>query len=135
MNSDSIGNRGSYSGSSALSVKDSLSLSKMSQNPSLTKFTQKQNIGDAYHLEGLRGSGDAKMQLRRAAEEMESLLVKMMFTAMKKTVEKTGLVDGGQAEAIFDDMLTEEYSRQFARTGTFKVAEMIYNQYSKTVGP
>lgn len=117
------------------SVKDSLSLSKLNQTPTLARFSTRQDGGDAYHLEALRGKGDAKMQLRRAAEEMESLLVKMMFTAMKKTVDKTGLVDGGQGEAIFDDMLTEEYSRQFSRTGTFKIAEIIYNQYSKTVGP
>ncbi|MBL8992955.1 MAG: hypothetical protein JNM63_06410, partial [Spirochaetia bacterium] len=66
-----INHNGKYSGMEGqwdMSAKDSLSISKLSQTPTLARFSTKQDGGDAYHLEGLRGKGDAKMQLKRAAE-------------------------------------------------------------------
>ena len=90
--------------------------------------------GDAYRLSDVKGMKNQKDQLRRVSEEMESLFLKMMFSAMKKTVHtEDNPLYGGQAEAVFDDMLTEEYSRRFAKTRSFGIADVIYKTYEKHV--
>ncbi|MBN8218193.1 MAG: rod-binding protein [Spirochaetes bacterium] len=93
-----------------------------------------EETGDALRLDKIRGLKNPKEQLRRVSEEMESLFVKMMYSAMKKTVHKEeGMLHGGQAEEVFDDMLTEEYSRRFAKSRSFGIADVIYKTYEKSV--
>lgn len=65
-------------------------------------------------------------RLKDACTQWESLLIKMMYTSMKKTVDKSGLIDGGQAEKIFDDMLTDKYAENFANTKSLGLAEILY---------
>jgi len=50
---------------------------------------------------------------------------------MKKTVKKTGLVHGGQAEEIFSDMLDEER----ARTMQIGIGDVLFMQLSKGIVP
>ena len=47
---------------------------------------------------------------------------------MRKTVEKSGLLDGGMAEDFFEDMLYDEYAKKMAETANFGLAAMIYGQ-------
>ena len=56
-----------------------------------------------------------------------------MLKEMRKTVNKSGLVDGGMAEEIFEDMLYDEYAKEFSKTKAFGLAEIIYNQMEKYV--
>ena len=51
-----------------------------------------------------------------------------MLNVMRKSVNKTGLMDGGMAEEIFEDMLYDEYAQKMAETGSFGIANMIYKQ-------
>jgi flagellar protein FlgJ len=51
-----------------------------------------------------------------------------MLNVMRKSVSKTGLMDGGMAEEIFEDMLYDEYAQKMAETGSFGIADMIYRQ-------
>ncbi len=92
-----------------------------------------QSLGDPLHLDVVRRQKDPKAQLKQVAQEMESLFVNMMWKSMKATVPKNDFLNGGQAEEIFDDMLSEERARAFSRTGTFKVADLIYKEYEKAL--
>jgi Rod binding domain-containing protein len=92
-----------------------------------------QSLGDPLHLDVVKRQKDPKAQLKQVAQEMESLFVNMMWKSMKATVPKNDFLNGGQAEEIFDDMLSEERSRALARTGTFKVADLIYKEYEKAL--
>ncbi|HBE03915.1 MAG: hypothetical protein A2096_12090 [Spirochaetes bacterium GWF1_41_5] len=76
---------------------------------------------------------DPKKRLSRATQEMESLFVKMMLDAMRKTVVKSGLLDGGQAEEVFSDMLYTEHAKNISRTGSVGLAKILYNQYEKHI--
>lgn len=69
-----------------------------------------------------------KSKLYKTAVEFESLFIKQMLNAMKKTVNKTGLMEGGMAENIFEDMLYDEYAKKMAETSKFGLAETIYKQ-------
>lgn len=65
------------------------------------------------------------------AVEFEAIFIKQMLDSMKKTVNKTKLIDGGMTEEIFDDMLCEQRSVSMAKNGSMGLAKTIYNQLSQ----
>jgi flagellar protein FlgJ len=82
----------------------------------------------------LTGAQTAELKkLREASQDFEAIFVKQMLDAMRKTIPKGGLINGGMAEDIFEDMLYDERSKVIAKTGSFGVADMIYNQYKGTI--
>ncbi len=58
--------------------------------------------------------------------EFEAIFLKQMLSAMRKTVSRTGLLDGGFGRDVFEDMLYDEYSRTMARNAGFGLADTIY---------
>ena len=73
-----------------------------------------------------------RKKLFDASVEFESIFVKMMLSQMKKSVEKSGLINGGHAEEIFDDMLYDEYAKNISKTESLGIAEEIYKSLSKS---
>ena len=71
---------------------------------------------------------DKGSDLYKQCQEFEAIFVKMMLKEMKNSVLKTGLIDGGYAEDIFEDMLYDEYAKKMAQTAQFGLAETIYLQ-------
>lgn len=69
-------------------------------------------------------------KLKESCQQMESLLLKQMISSMRKTVEKSGFIDGGQAEEIFSDMLYDQYAGEMSRSKTFGLSKVIYEQLS-----
>jgi flagellar protein FlgJ len=69
-------------------------------------------------------------KLLEACRDFEALFIKQMLDAMRKTVGKTGLLDGGMAEDIFEDMLYDEYAKKMADTAGFGLAETLYRELS-----
>ena len=67
-------------------------------------------------------------KLKEACIDFSSIFIKQMLNAMKKTVPKTGMMDGGMAEEIFEDMLYDEYAKSMAQTANLGLAEMMYEQ-------
>jgi peptidoglycan hydrolase FlgJ len=85
----------------------------------------------------LQGSGaklasnqhiDRKSKLYAECQEFESLFVNMMLKEMRKTVDKSGLIDGGHGEEIFQDMLYDEYAKDMTKAANFGMADKIYLQ-------
>ncbi len=74
-------------------------------------------------------SNDA--QLKEACKEFESLLLEQMLKSMRKTVNKTGLIKGGMAEDIFEDMLYEKYAEKMSNTANLGFSDMLYRQLSQ----
>ncbi len=72
-----------------------------------------------------------KSRLLEAARDFEALFLKQMLDSMRRTVPKGGLIDGGFAEKIYEDMLYDEYSSRMARTADFGIARMLYDQMSR----
>jgi flagellar protein FlgJ len=69
---------------------------------------------------------DAK--LKESCIQLEGLLLKQMLNAMRKSVEKTGFIDGGRAEEIFTDMLYDKYAEEMSRAKTLGLSRTIYEQ-------
>ncbi len=79
-----------------------------------------------------RNPVDKNSELYKACQDFESLFIKQMLDVMRKTVSKDGLLDGGMAEDLYQDMLYDEYAKKMAETGQFGLAQMIYNQVSSS---
>ena len=76
-------------------------------------------------------SEDAK--LKDACRDFEAIFIKQMLDSMRKTVQKTGLIDGGMAENIFEDFLYDEYAKVMAKTGSFGIQDLLYRQFKNGV--
>ncbi|WNY63199.1 rod-binding protein [Borreliella carolinensis] len=71
-------------------------------------------------------------ELRKASLEFEAMFIKQMLESMKKTLNKDqNLLNGGQVEEIFEDMLCEQRAKQIAQAQSFGLADLIYNQLQK----
>jgi peptidoglycan hydrolase FlgJ len=69
-------------------------------------------------------------KLYKVCVEFESLFIKQMLDAMRKSVEKSDFLHGGMAEDIFEDMLYDEYSMLMAKNSGFGLSDMVYRQLS-----
>jgi flagellar protein FlgJ len=58
--------------------------------------------------------------------ELEIFLVKTLVSSMRNTVQKSGLIDEGYAGKMYEDMLYDEYAKNFAKNANFGMAEMAY---------
>jgi len=76
-------------------------------------------------------TGQDDKRLRKVCTEMESLFVKQLLTSMRKTIQKSGFIDGGSAEEIFTDMLDSKYAMKMASSRSLGLAEMLYSQLSR----
>jgi flagellar protein FlgJ len=77
-----------------------------------------------------RGSVDRQSELYKVSLEFEAIFIKQMLNAMRKSVDKSGLIDGGMAEEIFEDMLYDEYAKKMAESRQLGIADIIYEQLS-----
>ena len=71
---------------------------------------------------------DRSSKLYKVCQDFESIFIKQMLNVMRKTVHKTGLVDGGLAEEIFEDMLYDEYALKMAQSSQFGISDMLYKE-------
>lgn len=84
--------------------------------------------------DGAPRPGTEEAKLKEVCRDFEAIFIKQMLDSMRKTVQKTGLLDGGMAEDIFDDMLYDEHAKIMSKTGSFGIADLLYRQF-KTVLP
>lgn len=66
--------------------------------------------------------------LKKACSEFESMLVFQMLKNMRNSVMKSDLFGSGQEEEMFQDMMDEEIAKDFSRTGTIGLGDMMYQQ-------
>ena len=128
-----------------MNITDKYNLSMNSANLSKLENTKKQYGNAKFSIdENIQNTSDnnavskygkdfEKKRLRQVSEDFEALMINQMLKEMRKTVDKSGLIDGGMAERIFEDMLYDEYAKEFSKTKTFGLADIIYNQMEKYV--
>jgi flagellar protein FlgJ len=69
---------------------------------------------------------DKTDKLYEQCEALEGFLVKTLITGMRNTVQKTNLVDEGFAGKMYEDMLYDEYAKDFTKNANFGLAEIAY---------
>jgi flagellar protein FlgJ len=69
---------------------------------------------------------DKTSKLFEQCRELETFLVKNLITGMRNTVQKGGLIEEGLAGKFYEDMLWDEYTKDFTRNAGFGLAEQAY---------
>jgi flagellar protein FlgJ len=62
---------------------------------------------------------------------LETFLIKNLISSMRSTVQKTGLIDEGFAGKMYEDMLYDEYAKEFAKNASFGLADQAYLELSR----
>jgi len=74
---------------------------------------------------------DKNDKLYQLCLELETFLVKNLLTGMRNTVQKSGLIDDSFAGKMYEDMLWDEYAKDFTRNAGFGLAEQAYRQLKR----
>jgi len=74
---------------------------------------------------------DKEDKLYQLCLELETFLVKNLLTSMRNTVQKSGLVDNSFAGKMYEDMLYDEYAKDFTRNADFGLAAQAYRQLKR----
>jgi len=129
-NISSIYDFNSIQGQSKLNnIKENISL--VNKNDSeFSKMLGKSSNNKTKNINPDKLQGKEK-KLYNTCVDMESLLWKQVLNAMKKTINKYKLVDGGMAEEIFSDMLYDRYSLDISKQSKTGLAQQMYDQMSK----
>jgi flagellar protein FlgJ len=76
---------------------------------------------------GIRGAAiDKESKLYDTCRELETYFLKILISGMRKTVEKSELTQTGFAGEMYEDMLYDEYTKDFARNSGFGFADLAY---------
>ncbi len=95
----------------------------------LTSPTSPRTYLDFQGLAGLRGEAarSPDKAVRQTAEQFEAHFVQQMMKAMRESVEKSELVDSGNAD-MYQDLMDKEVSMQMVRRGGMCLADMLEKQ-------
>jgi len=72
-------------------------------------------------------------KLREVCSGLEAIFINMMFTQMRNTVQKSGLMDSGSAQEMYEDMLYEKHSEEISKGKGIGIGDMLYKQLSKNM--
>ena len=80
----------------------------------------------------LRGEAAQKPggALRETAEQFEAYFLQQMMQAMRKTIDKSEMVDQGNVE-MYEDLMDKEISLQMVKRGGIGLADMLEQQMQK----
>lgn len=85
----------------------------------------------------IKESGNSKAQLRKAAEEFESIFITKMLSEMDKTVDKTGSIFGEKSPYVdtFKSIVYQQIGHDMASNPRTSIgfANQIYKQMEKYV--
>ena len=97
-------------------------MSSISSSLSVGRMQADMASGDAA---ALKEPGGDREEIKKVANEFESLFINLVLKSMRNTVQKSGLIDGGNAEEIYKSMLDDEYCKQMATQRTTGIADQI----------
>ena len=104
---------------------------------SLTKSGLTSQLANQVEVDKLTESSKVspkeQQQVRKLAEDFESIFLDIMFQSMRKTVPKSELVDGGNSEEIFRGMLDSEYAKMMAQENATGIAINIEKELLKSM--
>ena len=75
-----------------------------------------------------------KGKAKSASGEFESMFLNSMFEQMNTNVDGEGPFGGSGALKVWRSLLTDQYAKQFAKTGGIGIATHVYNALLKQQG-
>ena len=74
------------------------------------------------------GTAPAEERLRAATKQLEGVFVQELFKAMRETVPKDGLTDGGAGEDIFTGLMDEKIAAHVPDRWERGIGDSLYRQ-------
>jgi soluble lytic murein transglycosylase-like protein len=74
-------------------------------------------------------------QIRKVAQEFETLFSSMMLRSMRKTIGENPLIPQSTGEDIFTGMLDDEYSKMLSSNTSMGLADMIVKEIAQNENP
>lgn len=71
-------------------------------------------------------------KLKAACEDMEALFIHHMLSEMRKTIPKSGLIDGGRPEEIYTSLMDAELAKKMAGSGGLGLSTILLEQMGGT---
>lgn len=93
------------------------------QSAARDAFSQRSNVQNAKDV-----YDQNRESIREVAEKFESMFLSQMFGHMFKGIKSDGVMGGGNGEAIFRDMLVQEYGNQVSSAGGIGLSDSIERQ-------
>ena len=84
-----------------------------------------EHLSDGVYSDSLRSRDE---DLRKLSEDFESLFLDIVLKSMRKSVQKSGFIDGGNAEEMYRSMLDSEYAKIMAEDRMTGMSEIIFKQ-------
>jgi len=109
------------------SLKNKIQNNNNSTEPNFSKMLDNKLSAD----NNIKNLNKNEKKLLNSCIELESFFWKQVLNSMKKTTGKYKLLDGGQAEEIFSDMLYDEYSMLLAKNANSNISIDMFKQLSK----
>ena len=69
-------------------------------------------------------------KMAAACNDMEALFIHHMLSEMRKTVPKSGFIDGGHAEEIYTSLMDAELAKEMASSGGLGLSAILQEQLS-----
>ncbi|MCD6460880.1 rod-binding protein [bacterium] len=89
-------------------------------------------INDLGKITGDNGARHQK--LKKAAEGFEAMFINLLLSQMRKTIPKSDLIDGGNAQEIFESMFYDEIAKRVSQRGELGIADKLMAEYEKHIG-
>ena len=70
-------------------------------------------------------------KLRKTCGDFESIFIAQMLKEMRKTVPKSGLLDGGSQQDMYLSLFDEELSKSLAKRGGLGLGKVLYQSIMK----
>ena len=74
----------------------------------------------------LQGKNTINAKARQASEDFEAVFLNSMFSQMFTSMEGEGPFGGGKEMGVWRSLLTDEYSKSFAKKGGVGIADHVY---------
>ncbi|MDA0342128.1 MAG: rod-binding protein [Proteobacteria bacterium] len=93
------------------------------------RFAARDALSPSSNIDSAKAAYDqSRAGIRDVAEKFESMFLSQMFGHMFKGIKTDGLTGGGNGEAIFRDMLVQEYGNQVSKAGGIGLSSSIERQ-------
>lgn len=97
----------------------------------LANNTSKVNTDDFERkLQSALNSKDEE-QIRKSSQEIESIFANMMLKEMRKSIDKSDLVESAPGSEIWESMFDEKIAEEISKGRGLGLSEMIYKQLTK----
>ena len=104
-------------------------MDNISSKPAIVNPIQQSSMERVIHLSKMKNSSlNSSTALRKVAEELEGLFISQMINHMLKGIKTDGLTGGGNGEAMFRDLLVQEYGKAISKSSGIGLADSIERQ-------